>query len=440
MTALRGSSSAPVPAEQGGGKQNVGNPGVSASRIALLTAGRDRPYALGLASALISQGQTLDFIGSDIVDSPELHNHPQVTYLNLRNQRVDAGMLQKMTRVLVYYFRLLGYAFTARPRLFHILWNNKFEWFDRTLLMACYKLLGKKIVFTAHNVNAGIRDANDSFLNRLSLRVQYRLSDHIFVHTKLMKSELISGFTVRPDKVTVIPFGINNTVPNTGLTRAGARCRLGIGANEKTLLFFGRIVPYKGLEYLIEALGKVASQCPDIRLIIAGTPNDAESYWEQIQETIARTGTSGRIIQRIQYIPDEETEIFFKAADVLVLPYTRIFQSGVLFLGYSFGLPAIVADVGSLKEEIVEGRTGFACPARDPGALAAAIEGYFSDGLYKNLENRRHEIREYANDQYSWAKVGAMTTNVYSTLLEDKHFLSGNRGVQLAPRIAEKVE
>src|SRR5271154_2372154 len=99
-------------------------------KVALLTAGRDKPYALGLASALIFQGVAFDFIGSDGVDGPELHGNPRVNYLNLRNQRVNAGLLQKMTRVLVYYFRLISYALTAQPRIFHILWNNKFEIFD----------------------------------------------------------------------------------------------------------------------------------------------------------------------------------------------------------------------------------------------------------------------------------------------------------------------
>ena len=60
--------------------------------------------------------------------------------------------------------------------------------------MLYYKLLGKRVVFTAHNVNAGKRDSNDSWLNRLSLKIQYQLSDHIFVHTEGMKSEMVSEF------------------------------------------------------------------------------------------------------------------------------------------------------------------------------------------------------------------------------------------------------
>lgn len=390
----------------------------SNSRIALLTAGRDKPYALGLASALISRGQAFDFIGSDAVDAPELHGNPQVTYLNLRNQRVDAGLMQKIVRVFVYYFRLMAYAFTARPRVFHILWNNKFEFVDRTLLMLYYKLLGKKIVFTAHNVNAGIRDANDSFLNQFSLKIQYRLSDHIFAHTQMMKNELISGFAVPPDKVTVIPFGINNTVPNTTLTHADARRQLGIDAHEQVLLFFGNIAPYKGLEHLVAAFIELSKKSTQYRLIIAGRPKGSETYWGNIQRTISSSGLGDRIIQRIEYIPDEQTEVYFKAADILVLPYTHIFQSGVLFLGYSFGLPAIAADVGSLKEEIIVGRTGFVFPAKDAAALANIMEVYFSSNLYGDLASRRQEIREYANDRYSWSKVALSTTKVYANLLD----------------------
>ena len=96
----------------------------------------------------------------------------------------------------MYYAKLIRYAATAKPRIFHILWNNKFEFFDRTLLMLYYRLLGKRIVLTLHNVNAGRRDSKDTRLNRLTLRIQYRLADHIFVHTEKMKLELIEEFGV----------------------------------------------------------------------------------------------------------------------------------------------------------------------------------------------------------------------------------------------------
>ena len=125
------------------------------------------------------------------------------------------------------------------------------------------------------------------------------------------------------------------------------------------------------------------------------------------------------MIERIEYIPDDETEIYFKAADVLMLPYAHVFQSGVLFLGYSFGLPVIAADVGSLKDEIIEGQTGFVFCPRDSVDLATTIRRYFESDLYRDLAARRAVIQAYANERYSWSKVATITTAVYSKLLQN---------------------
>jgi D-inositol-3-phosphate glycosyltransferase len=386
-------------------------------QVALLTGGADQPYAYGLSTALIAKGPTLDVIGSDDLDCPEFHGKPQVTFRNLRgNQRPDASFVTKGTRVLTYYFRLIRYAATAKPTIFHILWNNKFEYFDRTLLMLYYKALGKKVVLTAHNVNAGIRDSNDSRLNRFTLRIQYRLADHIFVHTEQMKRELITDLGVRGSRATVIPFGINNAVPNTHLTPSAAKRRLGIREGDRAILFFGNIAPYKGLEHLIGAYRQIVAGPDDYRLIIAGRPN-CEEYWRGIREAIRDDVQTGRVLLRADYIPNDETEVYFKAADVLVLPYKHIYQSGVLFLGQSFGLPVLAADVGSLKDSIVEGETGFVFRPEDPVDLAEAIKTYFASDLYADLDKRRHKIRDHATERHSWEVVGQMTMSAYADLL-----------------------
>lgn len=388
------------------------------SAVALLTGGGDRPYAFGLATALISSGAAMDLIGSDELDCPEFHGKPGVNFLNLRgNQQPDASLIRKMSRVSMFYAKLIRYAATAKPRIFHILWNNKFQFFDRTLLMLYYRLLGKRIVLTAHNVNAGRRDSKDTPLNRLTLRIQYWLADHIFVHSEEMKLELIEEFGVLGSRVTVIPFGINNSVPNTPLTPIEAKQRLDIRDGKRTILFFGNIASYKGLEYLVTAFQQILARRDDYRLIIAGRPRNRESYWTAVREKIGEDVKRGRILLRAEFIPDEEIEIYFKAADVLVLPYRHIYQSGVLFLGYSFGLPALVADVGSLGDEIVEGSTGFVFKPEDPVDLARAIERYFASDLYTDLSRRRQEIRDYATKRYSWDVVGQVTMSIYVGLL-----------------------
>ena len=393
-------------------------PPSSTLHVALLTGGDDRPYVLGLVEALTSAGVKVDVIGSDDLELPELLNNPHVNFLNLRGtQHSDANLQSKMTRVLRYYWRLLCYAAAAKTKIFHILWNNKFELFDRTLLMLYYKVVRKRVVLTAHNVNIRRRDGTDSFLNRWSLRLQYHLSDHIFVHTCKMKTEVIDEFGLAEDKVSVIPFGINNTVQNTNMASADAKRMLGIAASDRTILCYGQIAPYKGLDYLIAAFAELLKGDGSYLLIIAGKPKWNETYWSQIKQQMRDNGVQHRIIERIEHVPDEETELYFKAADVLVLSYTRVFQSGVLFLGYSFGLPAIVTDVGSLKEQIVEGETGLVARPHDSSELAKTIEKFFSSELFRELEIRRARIKEYANARYSWSKVAAITTEVYSKLL-----------------------
>lgn len=400
-------------------EQTMGRP-MPTFRVSLLTGGDDRPYALGMTSALVAHGISVDFIGSDKLNADELHRTPFIAFMNLRgDQTEDVPLRRKFVRILTYYARLAKYVIRSEPRIFHILWNNKFEHFDRTLLMLYYRLFGKRVILTAHNVNMRKRDGRDTWFNRLSLRIQYLLCHHILVHTPAMKDELVADFAVAPRRVTVIPFGINNTCPTTKLGRREARERLGIGPDEKTLLFFGQIAPYKGLEYLIDAFGEVAKRNENYRLIIAGKVKKGhEQYWNEIRRKVASSVVENQIIERIEHIPDHEVELYFKAADVLVIPYVHIFQSGVPFLAYSFGLPVIATDVGFLRQDIVDGRTGFVCRPQDSSHLAKTIEEYFGSELFGELENRRLEIKEYANERYSWDKVAAITIGVYSNLLK----------------------
>src|SRR6185295_3180420 len=129
-----------------------------------------------------------------------------------------------------------------------------------------------------------------------------------------MKRELGAEFGVADNKISVIPFGINSTVPDTALTGAEARRRIGLAESEKVLLFFGHIAPYKGLEYLVEAMSLVGGRLPECRLVIAGRPKGSESYWAAIQERISRLRLGSRVVQRIEYVPDADTEVYFKAA------------------------------------------------------------------------------------------------------------------------------
>jgi D-inositol-3-phosphate glycosyltransferase len=392
--------------------------------IGLLTGCQDRPYAFGLAMALALKGATLEVIGSGEIDSPEFHTTPNLRFFDfIDGQKSRITFWNKLSNVIAYYAKIMRYAARSKPKILHILWNYKFEYFDRTILMLYFKALGKKIFLTAHNVNQAKRDLNDSWLNRATLKIQYRLCDHIFVHTQKMKLELCQDFHVTEKAVTVIQYPIDNSFPDTELTPAGAKRRIGLRDEEKAILFFGRIRPYKGLEFLLEAFRLLlADKCENYRLVVAGEPKKgSEEYLGGIQRLVETNFASGQVIQKIEFIPDRDVELYFKAADVLVLPYKEIFQSGVLFLSFGYGLPVVATDVGSFREEIVEGRTGFLCKPGDPAELAKALATYFASDLYKDLTLRRQEIKDYANATHSSYLAAELTCDVY------KKVLAGNR-------------
>ena len=101
--------------------------------VSLLTGGFDKPYAYGLSMALAGHGVRLQVIGSDEVDSPEMHSNDGIQFLNWqKGWRHDVSVLQKIIRLLGFYLRLAMYAARTKSRIFHILWNNKFVYFDRT--------------------------------------------------------------------------------------------------------------------------------------------------------------------------------------------------------------------------------------------------------------------------------------------------------------------
>jgi D-inositol-3-phosphate glycosyltransferase len=386
-----------------------------AIEAAVLTGCQDRPYAYGLAMALVAKGVRVELIGSDEIDSPELHRTPLLRFINLRGQlKQYDGPVKKLSSFAAYYIRLIGYTLRSKPKILHILWNNKFEYIDRTLLMMYYKLCGKKISLTAHNVNQAKRDQKDSLLNRLTLKIQYRLTDHIFVHTRRMKDELCEEFGVAESAVTVIRHPVNDAFPDTDLTPSQAKEQLGLAADEKAVLFLGRLRPYKGIEHLLAAFEQLVSAESGYRLIIAGAPNKGnEDYVDQIREMVSKDFRESQIITRIKFIPDEEMELYLKAADVMVLPYKDIFQSGILFLSYSFGLPVVATDVGSFRDEVVEGETGFICRPGDPADMAATLKKYFASDLYRNLGTRRDELKDYANRVHSWQAVAELTQNAF---------------------------
>jgi glycosyltransferase involved in cell wall biosynthesis len=389
----------------------------SGERVALLTGGKDRHYVIGLLEALQAKKVHVECIAGDELATFDVVQSNKVDFHNFtRSQAVNRMLGTKIIEVLAYYVRLLAYAARTDARIFHVLWFRKFPRLERIFLTTYIKALGKKVVFTAHNVDAEARDGKSTLLNRLSLRFLYHAVDHILVHTERMKQELITRFDVIGNNVTVVPFGINDVIPQSKLTRAQAKDQLGFGPKDKVLLFFGTIVAYKGVEDLLGAVAKLVGRGDQIKLLIAGPVwPESREYWSHLEQRIATLGLSHCVKTDVRpsYLSDEDVALFFRAADVSILPYKRIYQSGVLALSYHQGLPVIAAAVGAFPEDVVDGKTGLLFRASDVADLASKIHFYFESDMYRELERNSRMVREYGTERFSWERNAQLTVEVY---------------------------
>jgi glycosyltransferase involved in cell wall biosynthesis len=158
----------------------------------------------------------------------------------------------------------------------------------------------------------------------------------------------------------------------------GAQLRRELGIGDAPLcLFFGVVRKYKGLEDLLAAMA-LDTTPRDARLLVAG------EFYEPVErfEAMARDlGIVARVTIVNRYIPNEEVERYFAAADVVVAPYRSASQSGVVRIAQAFAKPAIVTEVGGLPEMVEPGRTGLVVPPGSPAALSEAIGRFFREGL-----------------------------------------------------------
>ena len=166
----------------------------------------------------------------------------------------------------------------------------------------------------------------------------------------------------------------------------------------KNVLFFGRISPYKGVEYLCQAMEEVHRQIPDATLTIAGNGKmyfDIEPY-KQLDYVSVHN----------RFITTEEMAQLFNECTFSCCPYTDATQSGVVMTSFAFEKPVIATAVGGLGEQVDDGVTGILVPPKDSHALADTIIRLLSNAdLYETL---RTNIRtKYLSDasEYSWAAV-----------------------------------
>lgn len=181
------------------------------------------------------------------------------------------------------------------------------------------------------------------------------------------------------------------------IDRTEARRRLGITA-QRVILFFGFVRRYKGLDRLLEAMPEIVRRVPEAHLLVVGEFfDDAEPYLQTIRDG----GVEDRVTIHDAYVPNEEVALWFSAADMLVLPYHNATNSGIVQIGYNFAVPAIVTNVGSLSEVVLDGETGYVIDEASPEAIASAVERmYDGDTRERFSASIVRERRRYSWDAF----------------------------------------
>jgi glycosyltransferase involved in cell wall biosynthesis len=378
------------------------------SMRACLVAGDNAHYIHSLVQALARTGLKIDLIGDDRYERLEFS--PNVAFLNFRESRNPrASVRAKLARLLRYYARCLAYMWKSDAGIVHIQ-GFRFNFLEGVIFVSLYRMLGKTVIYTAHNLQPKGRNNTSTYLLFYFI---YRITNHIICHTAGMGATLLARYKISRSKVSVIPHGVNVSVPVLELEQADARQHLGIDPNTRVLLMFGKIRRYKGVDLALQALNRLARMADPLMLMVAGGGDDNdEDYLQTLRQYVDKNGLASMVKFHTHFIPDTDIELFFQAADLLLVPYREgEFQSGVLFLAYRFGLPVLVSDVGSLAEDVEDAVTGLVFRSEDVTDLVAKIEQFYGELHLRS--GLRKQIRRYVFDKYSWELLSLATLDVY---------------------------
>ncbi|MBL7799321.1 MAG: glycosyltransferase family 4 protein [Chitinophagales bacterium] len=256
---------------------------------------------------------------------------------------------------------------------------------------------GKILVNTIHDPSTHSGDVvsapnpwNNSMINRFT--------DKVIVHGEILKKETVYNFGFSEHCVTVIPHG------HLGLYKAW---RNETYPKEQCLfLFFGRIWPYKGLNYFIEAANLLSEENKNARFVIAGKGEDIEKYTSRILHP-------EQFEIRNKRITEEEIDELFQKAFCTVLPYTDATQSGVIPIAYSYKVLVIASAVGALPEVVENNVSGILVPPKDARSLYEKMKWSLENTTAIN--GLTENAFALTSSKLSWKTIAALTIKVYAS-------------------------
>jgi glycosyltransferase involved in cell wall biosynthesis len=261
---------------------------------------------------------------------------------------------------------------------------------------------GTPRVLTAHDLLP--REAGERW-RRAAQRLLQSV-EAVVVHSKQGRERLIGDVGLAPDKVRVIPHGAFDYLTQLERERP-IDPAAGDLDGRKVVLFFGLIRPHKGVDLLIEAF---AAAPADAVLLIVGRPM-------MPIEPLLQSARELEIADRVRFVPrfiaDAEIPAYFRRADLVVLPYSEIEQSGVLFTALAFSSPLLVTDVGGFSEIAEQGAARLVPPA-DPASLRDALLDLLGDDAARAALT--DAAGRAAAGPYSWERAAELTATLYREL------------------------
>ena len=361
-------------------------------------------YAFGQAIGLVNNGVNVSLYTNNETANPKISGVKFFTfYKNIfkNNFRIISGINWILGTIFsVFHARFSGISIFH----FHIFYTNFLVLFNLLLV----KILFGKVVLTVHDVSSFSNSSNSLIITNMI----YKLTDRIITHNQFSKSELVNVNADLSSCISIVPHG--NYIPfiNIQFNKEKSRKQLAIPNNRRVLLFFGMIKKVKGLEILLSALKGVVKENPDVLLVIAGKPweNDFSSY----QNIIDENNLSDYILLHTKFIQQEDVEHYYCASDLVVLPYTKIYQSGVLMMTLSFERPALVSDLPPMTEIISDNENGFLFKTENMSDLTNKLNSILLDEVL--MERVRFKGVEFIKKKHDWLDIGRQTLQVYQSL------------------------
>ena len=257
------------------------------------------------------------------------------------------------------------------------------------------KVFRLKIITIAHDVSSFTNQDNRIF----HWLIYEKWSKYIIVHNEFSKQSILPLIKESlHSKLRIIKHGAFLTLPDQSISTDIAREKLNLDPKRHYILFFGRLKPTKRLDVLLNAMPAIDNS---IHLIIAGSSGKVNFH--QYQEAIDRLNISDRVLLDVNYITEEKRELYFKAVNAMILPYEVIFQSGVLLMSMSYGIPVVVSDIPPFKEVIVDENNGSIFQSLNPTDLAQKINTLIQDESLK--KNYSVNAIQTMKKNYSWDDI-----------------------------------